>query len=53
VGGQLVGELDPQHLGIVEREYQKEINEAEMNVDSDEDLRGDYEFDLMKDEGRF
>jgi len=50
-GGQLVGELNPQLFGTVEQEYQKEINEAAMDTYSDEDRRGDYEFDMRRDEG--
>jgi hypothetical protein len=51
VGGQAVGELPPQQLWIAEQEYKKEINEAEMDIYSDEDRRGDYEFDMRRDEG--
>ena len=51
VGGQLVGELPPQLLRTVEQEYQKEINESEMDTYSDDDRRGDFEFDQRRDEG--
>ena len=50
-GGQLVGELNPQFFGIVEQEYQKEINEAAIDTYSDDDRRGDFEFDQRRDEG--
>jgi hypothetical protein len=52
-GGQLAGELNPQFFGIVEQEYQKEINEAAIDTYSDEDRRGDYDFDLMRDEDAY
>jgi hypothetical protein len=53
VNGKVVGVLNPEANGIIEQEYAREINDIGIDHDS-EDLRGDYEYDLSKDEpGRF
>jgi len=54
VDGKLAGELPKEFNRIVQQEYQREMDEADMEIDSDQDLKADYEYDLRKDEpGRF
>ena len=53
VDGKVVGILPPEVNGIIEQEYAREINGIEIDRE-DEYSRGDYEYDLEKDEpGRF
>jgi len=54
VNGKIIGFLPPEANSIIEQAYAKEINNIGLDRDSEEDLRGDYENDLRKDEpGRF
>jgi len=51
VDGKVVGALPPEVNGIIEQEYAREINGTEIDRE-DEYSRGDYEYDLRKDEPR-
>jgi len=53
--GALIGSLseDSKNVNrIVEQEYTEEMKNADLDIEYDEDPRGDYEYDLSKDEPR-